>query len=183
MLIPGKSHSRVVSRNSRVSIETLNSAQVHTFYQRDRSWITGVGARGGGRSPAGPRHRSRPMWGPHRSIDISGGGVPETSQNGRGRGRPGKRNGRSAPGRRAGESPPASVGCRWTTGRRRRRMGARNCVQWLGLRRTCQNADLQHDGGMRSPIGPWTAVGCGRTISQHLSGLSCSPCGRFSLLL
>ena len=48
MLIPGKSHSRVVSRNSRVSIETLNSARVRTFYQRDRSWITGVGARGGG---------------------------------------------------------------------------------------------------------------------------------------
>jgi len=51
MLIPGKSHSRVVSRNSRVSIETLNSARVCTFYQRDRSWITGVGARGGGRRP------------------------------------------------------------------------------------------------------------------------------------
>jgi len=35
--------------------------------------MIGVGslawARGGGRSPAGPRHHSRPMWGPHRSID------------------------------------------------------------------------------------------------------------------
>jgi len=42
MLIPGKSHSRVESRNSQVSIETLDFTQVQrTFYGRDRSWIAG----------------------------------------------------------------------------------------------------------------------------------------------
>jgi len=68
MLIAGKWHSRVKSHNSRVSIETLDFARVHTFYQRDRSRITGGGAKGGS-----------PMPGPHRrlrTIDIAGGGVP-----------------------------------------------------------------------------------------------------------
>ena len=44
MLIPGKSHSRVESRNSRVSIETLHFARVCTF-----TCVIGVG------SPAGAR--------------------------------------------------------------------------------------------------------------------------------
>jgi len=81
MLIPGKSHSRVDSRNSLVSIETLDLARVQcTVYWRDRSWIACVGARGGGagRSPC----CSWPMPGPHRSINIAGYGAPETSQNG-----------------------------------------------------------------------------------------------------
>ena len=39
MLIPGKSHSRVESRNSRVSIQTFDFARVRTFYWRDQSWI------------------------------------------------------------------------------------------------------------------------------------------------
>ena len=47
MLIPGKSHSCVESGNPG-SRSRLDFARVRTFYQRDRSWITGVGARGGG---------------------------------------------------------------------------------------------------------------------------------------
>jgi len=105
MLIPMKSHSRVKSRNSRVSIETLDFARL-----RDRSWITGGGVKGG--AIAGQtRHRSRPMTGPHHClwrIDIAGGGAPKTA-GGEVRGSAVKRSGRSAPGgpprRRAGESP------------------------------------------------------------------------------
>jgi len=44
MLIPGRSHSRVDSRNSRVSIKTLDFARVRTFTS-----VIGVG------SPAGAR--------------------------------------------------------------------------------------------------------------------------------
>ena len=52
MLIPGKLHSRVETRNSRVSTETFDFARVRTIYQLDRSWITGGDARGGDRRPA-----------------------------------------------------------------------------------------------------------------------------------
>ena len=65
----------------------------------------------------------------------------------RGRQRP------SARGRQAGESPRPAVGHRWTIGRRRgrdvrvkRRAAAGSPAPW----RTCQKADVQHDGGTRS---------------------------------
>ena len=53
MLIPGKSHSRDESRNSRVLIETIDFARVRTF-----TCVIGVGSpagarRGEERSPAG----------------------------------------------------------------------------------------------------------------------------------
>jgi len=48
MLISGKLHSRVKSRNSRASVETLDFAQVCTFFRRDRSWIASGGTKGGG---------------------------------------------------------------------------------------------------------------------------------------
>ena len=65
MLIPGKSHSRVESRNSRVSIQTL-----------DFTWVPFTGVIGAGspaevwrgRSPTGPRRCSQPMRGPNRST-------------------------------------------------------------------------------------------------------------------
>jgi len=41
LLIPQKSHSRVESCNSPVSIETLDFVRIRTFYRRDRSWIVG----------------------------------------------------------------------------------------------------------------------------------------------
>ena len=46
MLIPGKPHSRGKSRNSWVSIKTLDFARVST--RRDGSWIASRGAREGG---------------------------------------------------------------------------------------------------------------------------------------
>jgi len=47
MLIPRKSHSRAESRNSWVSIDTLDFAQVRTFYRHDGSWIAGGVQKGG----------------------------------------------------------------------------------------------------------------------------------------
>jgi len=78
MLTAGKSQTRVESRNSRVSIETLDFARVRTFHWHDWSWIAGSGAKGGG--------NRQPVPGAHRSIDIAGSGVPEMLQKGRGRG-------------------------------------------------------------------------------------------------
>ena len=74
MLIPGKSHSRVL-------IETLNFAEVRTFY---RSQIAGGGTPGGG-AIAGRSLMLSLIAALGRSIDIEGSGVPETSQ-----GRPGR---------------------------------------------------------------------------------------------
>ena len=66
------------------------------------------GAKGEGQSLAGPWRHSRPMPGPHRSIDTAGGSAHGTSQNGWGMR---ERDWRSAmaisPGRRAGEWPSA----------------------------------------------------------------------------
>ena len=83
MLIPGKSHSRVESRNSQVSIETLNLARVRTYYRRDRSRITGGGAKEEGREAIAGQPK---MPGPPSANDRStaGGGALETSQNDRG---------------------------------------------------------------------------------------------------
>ena len=69
------------SCNSRVSIETRFRPSVPF------TGVNGVGLpvearRGGGRSLAGPRHCSRPMPGPHRLIDITGGGTPKTARGG-----------------------------------------------------------------------------------------------------
>ena len=63
----------------------------------------------------------------------------------------------SAPGRLAGESPPPPRRTpRWTIGRRRGGMGAWNGGQWPGLRRRGApvKADMQRDGGTRSPTEP-----------------------------
>jgi len=51
MLISGNSHSRVESRSSRVSIETLDFTREHTFYGCDRSWVAGEGMKHGGGGP------------------------------------------------------------------------------------------------------------------------------------
>ena len=61
MLIPGKLHSRVESRNSQVLIETLDFARVHTF-----TGVIGVGSpvearRGGGAIAGQLASRSRMM--------------------------------------------------------------------------------------------------------------------------
>jgi len=180
MLIPGKSHSRVESRNSRVSIETLDFARVRTFYQRDRCGMASGGARGAiaGWSltlfPADVGTQSIDL------IDIASGGAPEMSQNGRrGEVRLGKCSGRSASGQWAGESSPAPVGCRWTVGRRRGQIGAQNGGQWPCLRRHGARVETQAGnavgGGRDCRLAPgrrvWEihrpAVRCGWTIVSY----------------
>ena len=71
MLIPGKSYYRDQSRNSRVSIETLNFARVRTF-----TCVIRVGSparvRGEGGAITGrTRRHSRPMTGPHHHLRTS----------------------------------------------------------------------------------------------------------------
>ena len=148
MLIPGKSHSWDESRNSRVSIETLDFAQVRTS-----TCMIRVG------SPAGARR-----GGDHRPDPADDGTLspPAADQHSRQWRTQNGRVGRvwgiatgeaqrpSAPERRAGESPPPPVGCRCTIGRRRGRDGrvkrravAESPAPWC----TCQNADVQRDGG------------------------------------
>ena len=98
MLIPGKSHSRDESHNSRVSIETLDFARVRTFTR-----VIGVGSPAGARMGGGVitgriRRHSQSITGPHcrlRTIDIADGGAPErrkTAEGGYGGARRGKRN-------------------------------------------------------------------------------------------
>jgi len=142
MLIPGKSHSRDESRNSPVSIETL-----------DFDFGVGSpagGAKGGGAITGRTRHRSRLMTGPHRrlwTIKIASSGAPKTA-GGRVRGSAtGEAQHPSAPGRRAGESSPPSVGRRERDGRVKRRAAAGSPAPWR------QKADVQRDGGTRSPTG------------------------------
>jgi len=117
MLIPGKSHSRVESRNSRVSIETLNFTRVRrpTFYWCDRSWIAGRDAKAGGgviasQSPtlfpadegtqSNDRHSGQ--WGAQNVAKRPGEGAT-------GKARLGKHNDRSVLGQGAGESSPPSL--------------------------------------------------------------------------
>jgi len=64
MLIPGKSHSRVERRNSRISIETLDFARVCTFCRRDQSWIAGGHVKGEGRSGEPADNRPSPFTPP-----------------------------------------------------------------------------------------------------------------------
>ena len=144
MLIPGKSHSRVESRNFRVSIETLDFARVRTFYQRDRCGMASGGARGGnyrlvpdsvpGRcgDPIDWSDRHSKRWCTRNVAKRPAGGVWL-----------GKCSGRSASGQWAGESPPAPVGCRWTVGRRRGQIGAQNGGQWPCLRRHGARVETQ----------------------------------------
>jgi len=133
------------------------------------------------------------MPGPLRSIDRHSGRWHARNvakrPGGTGGVRPGKRNGRSTPGRWAGESPcPPTLLPHWMPldirstlredERTKRRAVAGSPAPW----RTCQNTDMECDGGMRSPTGLQTlgtgdrrlTVGHGRTIGQNLSALFCS---------
>jgi len=88
MLIPGKSHSRDESHNSRVSIETLDFARVRTF-----TCVIGVGSPAGARMGGGVitgriRRRSQSITGPHcrlRTINIAGSGAPKRPGEGTGK--------------------------------------------------------------------------------------------------
>jgi len=116
--------------------------------------VIGVGSPVGARRGRGAIAGRPPTPGPHRSIDIAGGGMPETSQNGRG----GLQT--SATGEaqwligprtmdRGITVPP--VGRHWTIGRCRGRMGAQNGRQWLGLLRRGTSVKMQTWSGTRSP--------------------------------
>jgi len=134
MLIPRKSHSRVKSRNSRVSIETLDFARVRTFCQHDRSWIASGGRKVGGaiasQSPAlfsivagtqvvRPKHRK-----------TAGGGGYKGSATGEAQWPIGLWTmGRGI----ASCARQMPLGCHWTIGRRRGRIGTQNCRQRPGL--------------------------------------------------
>ena len=115
VLIAGKMYSRVESRNSRVSIKTLNLARVRTFYQHDRSWIAGKGAKGRwtiagrGWSPTlFPADAGTPSidWHSRRWEDRNA--TKQLEEGATGGARPGKCNGQSASGWQAGELPTAA---------------------------------------------------------------------------
>jgi len=162
MLIPGKPHSRDKSRNSGVSIETLDFARVHTF-----TCVIGVGSpagarRGGGAITGWTRRRSRLMTGSPPAGDQHS---PQMrTQNGRGRVRGECDRGRATaigPRRWAGESPPPPVGRRKTVGQRcgrdghvKRRAVAGSPVPW----RTCQNQTCSATQGRNRRLD----AGCGR---------------------
>jgi len=147
-----------------VNSREIDFARVRTFYRRDWSVIAGGGANGGRRLPAGPRHHCRPMPGPHCrlwTIDIAGGGVHETSQNGRGRVRgsaTGEGQWPSAPGRIKGRvitarprrTPQDNRSTSRADGRVKRHAAARSPAPWC----TCQNVGQEHDVGTRLPTGP-----------------------------
>jgi len=127
MLIPGKSHSRIKSCNSRVSVETLDFARERTFCS-----MIGVGSLVGAQGGA-IAGRSLTVFLAHAgtpSIDRhSGGGTPKTARGGYGGARPGKRNGHWPR-----MTSRGIAGCCWTVGRRRGRMGAQSVGPRLGLR-------------------------------------------------
>ena len=95
MLIRGKSHSRIKSCNSRVSVETLDFARERTFCS-----MIGVGSLVGAQGGA-IAGRSLTVFLAHAgtpSIDRhSRGGTPKTARGGYGGARPGKRNGHWPP--------------------------------------------------------------------------------------
>ena len=177
MLIPGKSRSRDESRNSRVSIETLDVARVRSF-----TCVIGVGSSAGGIT-GWTRRRSRPMTGPHRrlrTINIAGSVAPKTA-GGRVRG---DRDRGSAtaigppPERRARESPPQPVGRRWTISGRRGRdwrvkrwAAAGSPAPW----HTCRNTCWERDGGTLLPTGcrVWESTGPPSDAAGRLADIAC----------
>ena len=131
------------------------------------------------------RHgRERQMRGPCRSIDIASGGVPETSQNGWGRGLQGERDRGSAmanrpPGRQVGESPPTPVGCLWTISWHRRWDGhakwwatAGSPAPW----HTCQHAGWECNRRTLSPTSPrvWETTSPPSDVASRLADISLS---------
>ena len=170
MLIPRKSHSRVKSRNSQVSIETFDFTRVGTF--TGMIWAgSPAGAKGGGQAIAGRSPTLFPANVATPSIDRHSGqwcvwNVAKTAGGGGYRGvRPEKRNGGSASVRWDRESTPAPIGRRWSTsrvdGRAKWQAAAGSLAPW----RTRQNAGWgrDHRPDHRSPVG----------AARHLSGLSC----------
>jgi len=135
--------------------------------------------KGAGEIAGRTQRRFRPMTGPHLrlwTINITGSGTLKTA-GGRVLGER-DRGSATAIGRRAGESPPPAVGRRWTIGLRRGRDGhvkRRAAVGSPAPWRTCQKADVQRDGGTRSPTRcrVWETTG----PPSHVAGRSTDTAG------
>ena len=118
------------------------------------------------------------MPGPHRSINIAGGGAPKRRKTAGGY--------RGDWGCTMADQPPDDgPGNRRQTPLDNRSTSQENgCAKHRALAPwpTCQNADVECDGKTRSPTGPQTprtgnprpAVRHGLTVGQNFSALSCS---------
>jgi len=164
MLISGKLHSRVKSRNSRASVETLDFAQVCTFFRRDRSWIASGGTRGGDRRLVPDAVPSR-CGDPIDRSTWQAVARPKRHKTARGGG-----------GGRAWESlsPPCRMPLdNWSTsqedGCAKLWTAAVSPAPW----HTCQNAGMERSRGRDRRPAARPAVGCSRTIGRNLSALSC----------
>ena len=165
MLISGKLHSQVKSRNSRASVETLDFAQVCTFFRRDRSWIASGGTKGG--AIAG--------WYP--MLFPADAGTPSIDRHGR---RLHARNVTKRPGEGAEDGPGnhCPPPCRmpldnWSTsqedGCAKLWAAAVSPAPW----HTCQNAGMERSRGRDRRPAARPPVRCSRTIGRNLSALSC----------
>ena len=183
-----KSYSRVESRNSPVLIEILDFTRVQSIvYRRDQSWIAGGGARGGGIAGRTPMSFTADAGTP--SVPLAHLKRHKTARGGSYKGSTtGEAQWLISP-RTMGwgitvpllplpcQTPLDNQSTSWEDGRMKRRAAAGSLALW----RTCHNANMERDGGTRSPTGPQTpssgdprpAVGRGRTIGRHLSDLSC----------
>jgi len=143
MLIPRKSHSRVKSRNSWVSIETLNFARVQrTIYRHDRSWIAGRDAQGEAIASRSP------------TLFLADAGTPSIDQHSRQRHARNVAKWLGATGRTTGDAQwPIGL---WTTGRgiavpplppprRTPRNNGRRCGR-IGTQNGGQRPGLRHHG-------------------------------------
>jgi len=156
MLMPGKSHSSVVIETSGFHPSTY---LLPLWSELDRWWDH----KGG--SLAGPGCCSRPIPGPHWSIDITGGGMPEKSQNIQGRGLQGECDRGSTMADRPPDDGPGNCctpsPCQMLLDSRSTSREDGHAKWWaaagsLVLWCTCRNADVERDQGIWSPTSPLT---------------------------
>ena len=137
--------------------------------------MIGVGSPVGARRGRGAIAGRPPTPGPHRSIDIAGGGTPETSQNGRGAtdecnwgSAMADRPPDDGPGNHCAprRTPLDNRSMSWADGRTKRQAVAGSPSPW----HICQNADMERDAiaaNRTQTLGtgdPRPTVGCGQTI-------------------
>ena len=131
----------------------VDFARVRTF-----TCVIGVGSLGGGGITGRTRLRSRPMMGPHRrlqTINIAGSGAPKTAR-GEGTGERDRGSTTATGPRTTGQGITASLPPHrmpldaegWA-----RETASSGRVS--GAVAHCQKADVQRDGGTRSPTGCW----------------------------
>ena len=154
---------------------------VRTFYWRYRSWIAGRGPKGGGHRWPAPDAVAGWRGHPINRIDRHSG--PETLQKrpeegARGGARPGKRRGRSAPGmagrRIVRRTPLDNRSTLREDERAERRAAAGSPASW----HTCQNADMERDGGRDR----WLDAGYGRPQARRRTQPHDRPTSQCSFL-